>query len=319
MGSQPYPFWTEAELNERRHEARVLFKATWTPASLQADYATMKKTCMAEVEALMQATDNLRLLRNDPDFFNRGTKKAGRKLVDPARFMTIPVLSQSTLEVLGEDRKLAEIVVDFINPERFAWLRTGTKPTQADVERAVEATTELMALQRVETQKRTAESKRQEIATRKTLEAARLTFVESSEVVKRAANAPTYRSAKGIENHNLYALLDLGEFTSEFKVAGAKCDLPVRLPSGFFLPLECKVSGEATNSIKRLIRETNGKRQSWRAEFGQQPYTGAVIAGVFSMTTLRAAQSENLLIFWEHEMNALGEFVAHGGNPRPRP
>src|SRR5262249_26691718 len=155
-----------------------------------------------------------------------------------------------------------------------------------------------------------------EAATKKALEAAGLTYVDRKDVRKRAADAPSYDPAKGIENHNLRDLLSLGEFTSEFKVAGAKSDLPVLLPSGFFLPLECKVSGSALNSIKRLIRETDGKRRAWRDEFGRQPYTGAVIAGVFSKVTLHTAQGENLLLFWEHELEALGEFVAQGGKPR---
>lgn len=319
MPQQPYPFWTRDELDARRLEARKLYKATWTPTSLQADYASMKATCLAEVKSLLDATDNLRSLTTDLDFFNRGTKKAGKKLVEPARFMTIPLLSEATMEVLGEDRKFAEIVVDFINPERFPWVKTGVKPSQADVDRAAEATAELMALQKVETEKRTAEAKRQEAGTKKTLELVGLTYVEREEVAKRAKSAPSYDKKKGIENHNIYALLDLGEFTSEFKVAGAKCDLPVRLASGFFLPLECKVSGSAVNSIKRLIRETVGKRRAWREEFGRQPFTGAVLAGVFSMITLETAQEEDMLIFWEHELDALNEFVARGGKPRAKP
>jgi hypothetical protein len=44
-----------------------------------------------------------------------------------------------------------------------------------------------------------------------------------------------------------------------------------------------------------------------------------VIAGVFKMARLRSAQPENLLVFWEHELEALGEFVAQGGKPRPTP
>src|SRR5205085_1328297 len=137
----------------------------------------MKATCLADVKSLLDATDNLRLLTTDDEFFNRGTKKAGKKLVEPARFMTIPLLSEATMEVLAEDRKFVEIVVDFINPERFPWVKTGGKPSTADVDRAAEATAELMALQKVETEKRTAEAKRQEAATKKTLETVGLTYV----------------------------------------------------------------------------------------------------------------------------------------------
>ena len=319
MVAQAYPFWTSSELDARRLAARAIFKASWNAATLRSDYDAMKKLCVAEVVALMKASNDLLALTGDPDFFNRGTKKAMKVLLDPARFMTIPQLSQDNIEVLGEDSKLAEIVVEFINPERFPWVTARRRPRQSEVDRAIEATAELMAIQRVATAKRSAESKRQEAATKQALVRAGLTYVERDEVQKRAKEAPSYDAMRGIENHNTRDLLGLGEFTSEFKVAGAKCDIPVLLPSGFFLPLECKVSGSAVNSIKRVIRETDGKRRAWRDEFGKQPYTGAVIAGVFSMVTLETAQIEGMLIFWEHELDALKQFVGQGGKPRPRP
>jgi hypothetical protein len=318
MAPRPYPFWTTSELDSRRREARAIFKSSWNATTLRSDYEAMKKLCLAEVVALMKASDNLLALTTDPEFFNRGTRKAAKVLLDPARFMTIPQLSEDNLGVLGEDKNLAEIVVEFINRERFPWIAAKTKPSQAEVDQAIDATAELMAIQKVATAKRNAESKRQEAATKLALLNAGLTYVEREEVQERTKEAPSYDKKKGIENHNVRDLLGLGEFTSEFRVAGAKCDLPVLLPSGFFLPLECKVSGSAVNSIKRLIRETDGKRRGWRDEFGKQPYTGAVIAGVFSMITVETAQEEGMLIFWEHELDALEEFVGQGGKPRAK-
>ena len=320
MAKQPYPFWTTDELNERRLDSRKLFKAAWTPSSLHKEFRDLEAACADEVIALMKASDNLRALANDPEFFNRGTKKAAWQLVAPARFMTVPLLSEDNLEVLGEDKKLAEVIADFINPERFPWMKHGKSPTGAELKSAVEATAELWALQRFATAKRNAAAVRQERLARDCLTdpTVGLTFVPRKEVQARARKAPSYDSRKGIENHNLHFLLQPGEFTNEFKVAGAKCDLPVLLPSGFFLPLEYKVSGSAVNSIKRLIRETVGKRRAWRDEFGRQPYTGAIISGVFATTTLTAAQDEDMLLFFEHEIDALGEFVRQGGRPRPR-
>ena len=37
------------------------------------------------------------------------------------------------------------------------------------------------------------------------------------------------------------------------------------------------------------------------------------------MITLQTAQEEGMLIFWEHELDALEEFVGQGGKPRPKP
>lgn len=73
-----------------------------------------------------------------------------------------PVALQDNLEVLGEDKKLADVIADFINPERFPWMKHGKSPTGAELKSAVEATAELWALQRFATAKRNAAAVRQE-------------------------------------------------------------------------------------------------------------------------------------------------------------
>ena len=319
---QPYPFWTTDELAKRRLEARAKFKKTWQPALQQAAFDALQAECGAEVRELLDKSDNLLTLRTDHEFFDRGTKAARKKAIAPARFMTRPFLSEDNLEILAEDNKVADVVVEFINPIRFPWLVSGCKPTKAQVESAVEATAELMAIQRSATAARLAAAKRQEEAakTALTLPSVGLTFVPTTELRKRGKRiTPNYTGRRGIESHNLRDLLSPGEFTSEFKVAGAKCDLPIVLPSGVLVALECKVSGSQVNSVKRLIRETVGKRRAWSEEFGKGALTGAVIAGNFYLNTLEDAQEADMLLFWEHEMEALAEFVRKGGKPRPRP
>jgi hypothetical protein len=321
MPNQPYPFWTMAELAERRLQSRTNFKATWTPAVLQKAFDDLKAECAGEISDLFDESDNLLALKNDPEFFNSGTKKAMKKLIDPARFMTRPFLSADNLDVLAEDSKLADVVVAFINPARFPWVAAGTKPTLMELDRAVEATAELMAIQRSSTAARIVSAQRQEKAAKDTLTdpSVGLTFVPTKEVQKRGKKAASYAGKRGIESHNVRDLLNPGEFTAEFKIAGAKCDLPILLPSGLLIALECKVSGSEVNSIKRLIRETVGKRRAWSEEFGKGVMTGALLAGNFAMTTLEAAQEADMLLFFEHELDALAEFVRHGGTPRPQP
>lgn len=53
--------------------------------------------------------------------------------------------------------------------------------------------------------------------------------------------------------------------------------------------LECKVSNSATNSVKRLNRETGGKARDWNGRFGERAITGAVLAGVFKLRNLKTA------------------------------
>jgi hypothetical protein len=321
MPQNPYPFWSKDELSARRLEARKNFKATWQPAVQQQAFDALEAECEKEVRALMDKSDNLLTLLRDPDFFDTGTRKQQKDAIAPARFMTRPFLSEDNLEVLAEDGKVADVVVQFINQRRFPWLMQKRAPTPAELHDAVAATAELMAIQRSGTSARMTAAKRQEEAAKKTLTHASVgfTYVDKRTLAKRIKEIkPNYNANRGIEPHNLARLLSPKEFTSEFKIAGAKCDLPIVLSSGLLLLLECKVSGSEVNSVKRLIRETVGKRRAWRDAFGQGAMTGAVIAGNFYLSTLEDAQEADMLLFFEHEMDALAEF-ARKGVPRKKP
>lgn len=109
-----------------------------------------------------------------------------------------------------------------------------------------------------------------------------------------------------------------GSWSRERVVAGAKCDVPVRLPCGRLLALECEISNGPKNSWKRLNREVGGKADRWRGHFGTgQVLTGAVLAGVFDLACLVAAQDAGATVFWEHDLAPLRDFVrvAAGGAP----
>jgi len=90
----------------------------------------------------------------------------------------------------------------------------------------------------------------------------------------------------------------------------------VRLKDGRLFPIECKVSNSEVNSTKRLIRETRGKHNDWRREFGGELMTGAVLAGAFSLINLSQAQEAGVLPFFEHELGALSAFIRAGAHPR---
>ena len=108
--------------------------------------------------------------------------------------------------------------------------------------------------------------------------------------------------------------LPRGSYGRETNVAGSKCDISVRLRDGRLLAIECKVSNSAINSVKRLIRETGGKSRHWRAQFGVQVVTAAVLAGVYKLGNLLDAQDNyGVAIFWEHNLQPLAEFISAAG------
>ncbi len=192
------------------------------------------------------------------------------------------------------------------------------EPTPELIQRAVDVTAELWTIQQQGTSQRMESSRTQEEAVRAQLAASGLSFVSPTEFGKRTqALGARYVQSLGIVPANVRDLLDLGEFTTEQLVAGHKSDVPVLLPSGVLMTIECKVSNSATNSYKRLIRETDGKRRAWREQFGGGGVrTAAVISGVYSAKNLLDAQGQGMLVFFDHDLHALDAFLQAGGVPR---
>lgn len=229
-------------------------------------------------------------------------------LVAPARYLTAPVISADDLATLSGGRpgasrldpehagRIAAVLRASLDPFRYPWLDDPAgrrRPTDVERRTAIDWTTGLIAASRVSTAKRMESSSQQEAATAKALKAA------------------GYRLNEGpLPEVSTIDDLRRGCFARETILAGAKCDVPVRLRDGRLLAIECKVSNSAINSVKRLNRETAGKASKWSEAFGSQAVTAAVLAGVYKLTNLVQAQGEQgVTIFWEHDLQPLIDFV----------
>jgi len=306
-----YPFWTDEELEVRRQRSRELYVERYK-TQVRVGFAEIERECQGEVAALLVATDDLRSLGEDPRLFLQHPK-----LLTAARFVTKPAISADTLKIVSQENGEVETICEFLDRDRFPWLagkRAGS-PRRADRDSAVAMTARIMAEQRAQTRLRTEFSRAQEQAVHRTLRRCGLKHVDRKDVRQRMIELGD-DPARGLTTTNYQELLGRGEFTQETALAGAKCDVPVRLRDGRLFPIECKVSNSEVNSTKRLIRETRGKHNEWRREFGGELMTGAVLAGAFSMINLRQAQQAGVLPFFEHELGALSAFIKTGAHPR---
>jgi hypothetical protein len=219
-----------------------------------------------------------------------------------ARYVCGPPISQEDLWTLVGGPKFKRVPLDLaedtaeairlvIDPVRFPWLVENREPSNHEREAALLATAVLWAAQQLGTNRRGEASKRQETLTAQTLADAGLTFVELRGKI------------------DFIDDLAPGTYTRERRVAGAKCDVPCRLPDKRLFAIECKVSNGPKNGWKRVNREVGGKAEGWRRHFGQNTLTGVVLAGVFDLAALRTAQDRGVSIFWEHDLAPLGRFV----------
>ncbi|HWL37011.1 MAG TPA: XamI family restriction endonuclease [Frankiaceae bacterium] len=288
------PTWTTEDMRAARDRAEGIFKE----ARQREGPRTFEAVCdriRPQVEGALELTDDLlrldgEVLREDPVLFQI------------LRYFCGPPISEEDLWTLvggtkfkrvpsGLAEETAAVISLVIDPVRFPWVEAGRRPTDEERVRAVMATTVLLASRVVGTNRRGDASVRQEAAVAAVLHEAGYELD--------VARTPIM----------LLDGLERGRYSRERKVAGAKCDVPVRLRDGRLLALECKVSNGPKNGWKRVNREVGGKAETWRQRFGTQVVTAVVLGGVFDVACLVAAQTQGVALFWEHDLSALTTFV----------
>lgn len=292
------PKWSDDELEGRRREAIADFIAARS-AEGSARYEEIFAIRLAEAKQLFAATDDLL------DFASGAALAANPSLIEIARYLGAPPISGGDLNTLAEanvatrkrldpdlGRKTAEIILASLDPERFGWMfaEPPRRPTSDERHLALRWTTGLKAAAETQTGRRGEASHRQEAAVSELLLSLGFERVP----------------ARAIE---LTGGLAEGQFSREAPVMGVKCDVPLRLRDGRLLLIECKVSNEGTNSVKRLNREVGGKAREWNRQLGAVAVPAVVLGGVFRLINLQRAQEGGIAIFWERDLEPLAEFA----------
>lgn len=229
------------------------------------------------------------------------------QLGEALRYMAGPPISEDDLETLAYTsltpntlkdnpeaaRRVLDTIIQTIDPWRFPWIAENRPPRPDEKAAAILASAVLATSQRVATKRRNEGKSAQEKLVR-----AHLKSIGFTEVNPRAIR--TLTDAPG-----------LGEFCAECLVGTRKADIPVRLHDGRLMPIECKVSNSALNSVKRINNDAAVKARIWREEFGKnQAVPVAILSGVFKVSNLVQAQEGGLTIFWAHKLGDLTVFAS---------
>jgi hypothetical protein len=229
-----------------------------------------------------------------------------KRLALAFRYLAGPMISADDLKTLAEavltpkrlkaDPEMVARIVDVVRTgldrRRFAWISERREPTEHERAAAILATASLIANNRTNTDRRSEGKNNQERAVAERLTAAGLTLVDRREIT-------TLRQAP-----------DLGEFCPESRLGTRKADLTVTAWDGRVVPIECKVSNSATNSVKRLNNDAAVKATSWKKDFGAtQVVPIAVLSGVYKLHNLTDAQSRGLTLIWAHNLDPLVEWL----------
>ena len=294
------PRWADAQFDEQAEIALQAFREERRRESVE-EYPRLFEEYAASVGLLMVETDNLSELSNDSVRILTDSD-----LLEALRYLAAPPISEDDLKTLADvslaasrlraDPAMAERILDVIfnslDAKRFPWVAERRSPDDTDVLIATMASASLMASQRVQTDRRSLAKVRQERLVKDFLSGIGMTEVETREI-RNHGDAP-----------------ESGSFCGESSFGGRKADIVLHLYDGRLMPIECKVSNSATNSVKRLNNDAAVKAGSWLEYFGTgQTVPSAVLAGVFKTNNLNQAQAAGVTIFWAHNLDPLRDFI----------
>jgi hypothetical protein len=229
-------------------------------------------------------------------------------LGEALRYLSGPPISDDDLKVLAKVPTLAPgvlgankanlrnvfaVIEKTIDPFRFPWVVERRAPTGSEKSAALLASSILLAAQRMSTARRGDGKSAQEKLVKNFLTSLKYTEVP------RATISTIVEGPKR------------GQFCSECLLGTRKADVVLRLGDTRLMPIECKVSNSATNSVKRINNDAAAKATEWHKLFGtNQVVPTAVISGVFKVGNLMQAQDSGLTLFWAHDLAQLGKFIS---------
>jgi len=295
------PFWDGERLETDRQKAITAFREERIREPLEK-YLEAFEIYRDAFDELLETTIDLTRL-----FENAVQVLTDEKLAEALRYLPGPPISLDDLKVVAEapsiapktlkaDPELARRIVDTVmmglDRRRFPWVSEQREATEQERASAVLASAAMIASRRVETDRRNESKTAQEQRVRDTLISHG--FIE-------------------IPTRHAYTLAEApspGQFCMESQLGSRKADLLVGLWDRRILPIECKVSNSATNSIKRLNNDAAVKAETWRKDFGTvQVVPTAMLSGVYKLKNLEDAQRRGLTIFWAHSLQELTTWI----------
>lgn len=300
MGLAP-PQWTEDQLERDRQAAIEHFRQERFREPLEQYLEAFDQYRRAFEDLLVTTADLTRLHETALQILT------DERLREALRYLAGPIVSTDDLKTLSgatfSRRRLSqepavaseivEIILVALDKRRFPWVSEQREATREERDVAILASAALAADRRVGTRRRNEGKSRQEEEVRRKLEAAGLSLV-SRRTIGSLNQAP-----------------QPGEFCLESKLGTRKADLIVTLWDHRIMPIECKVSNSAVNSVKRLNNDAAVKAKDWTQDFGRlQVVPVAVLTGVYKLHNLQEAQVRGLALFWAHSLDALVDWIA---------
>lgn len=175
-----------------------------------------------------------------------------------------------------------------------AWLDRGRAPRLAELSAAIGAIAPLIADQKMKTGSRTGLAARQEASVIELLIERDWTKVQSS-LVEISGQLPAR------------TFMHKTRFSSGH-AQSKEVDIACGLGKTVVLALECKVTNDETNSVKRIDDVIN-KTNAWKAKWGAFMKPAALLQGVIKISDVSRLLDNGVEVFWSHRLDLFAEWL----------
>lgn len=278
--------------------ARAIYIQSRTPAQDVSDWSAALRSARVQIAGLLRASAYL------TDIPAALQKNGGHTLV--LRHLLAPPISQDQFSLIcaewrksGEKsgRPMPQVEADCVtatfhtrrSPSLTTWLDRNRNPTTRELRRVFFAVAPLIASQQVQTIQRNGAAAAQEGAVVKMLE----------------ARGWKKLPAKSIDT---LGALPFKHFSHKTRFATKsltpqEVDLALGLQGTVVLAMECKVSNDGTNSVKR-VNDVIKKATAWKDHWGNFVRTAALLQGVIEVKDVNRLLDQDIEVFWSHDLGA---------------
>ena len=209
-----------------------------------------------------------------PDY-NKGWEKPGRKVPEE------------------KAKSVADAVEKLLDQRITRWTVTGRKPSMLELRILISTVAPMLSLQSVATVRRNRYSASQEGAVINLLTHMGWSQI-SSGLVEQSATLPS------------------GHFMHKTKFATKtrpqEVDIACGLGKSVVLAMECKVTNDRTNSVKR-VNDILKKATAWQEHWGSFVRTAALLQGVVADKDVQRLQAANVNVFWSHDLDRFQKWL----------
>ncbi|MGY4397202.1 hypothetical protein ACVWZA_002393 [Sphingomonas sp. UYAg733] len=174
------------------------------------------------------------------------------------------------------------------------WLDTNHNPTRSQVKRIIDTLTPMISSQIFNTVRRNRMSDEQELA------------LENLLISKGWSKLPSVTLESPSDLRSLHYMRKTKCRSS--KTATKEVDIACGITPKLILAMECKVSNDGTNSVKR-VNDVMDKVKSWNDTWATFIQTAALLQGVVLYKDVARMLNGGVKVFWSHDLSELSDWL----------